>query len=242
MADFQRTQTTQAIIERVMGGLGLPAPSSVFSSQDGNVQQMIQLLNDLGQDLISANEEGWRFLTDVFLISTTAGQKLYDLPTDFDHFIPDADWNFSTRRPMVPANDQKDWQRLRVRVAGSLINVVYRIIGEQIELFDSPSAGVNLQLPYITRAWVRRANGSFADNTNSGDDVLLYDSALLREGLKLRWMLAKGFDTTAQSGIYMAALGMASVKNFPQGKISLGNRSQVLLGSNNIPETGFGSS
>lgn len=239
MADYQLTLTANDIISRVMGSFGLPLPASAFSSTDGNVIQMVTLLNDVGQEMIDESE--WGFMDREMNFVTTSALT-YDLPADFDRFVPDSAWNYSTRLPMVGSVTEQQWQMLKARnLGGMTIALIFRVVNNKLEIYEAPSTAQQLVLPYVGRGWVRSAAGDYRDNCQEGTDVVLYDSALIRAALTLAWLTKKGLDTTSAQKKYDQRLTAAKVKQAPAPTLSLVPGSSVpLLGQWNVPDTGYG--
>lgn len=240
MADFQRRLTVQDCVTRALGSFGLAEPASVTGSTDGNVRQMLTLLNDVGQELIRSGE--WQFLTrDHTITATGAGQ--YALPNDFDRYISDAQWNFTTRLPALGSASTQVWQQLNARqLGGTTLAVVFRINNDMVQLYADPGGNQQLVLPYVSRGWVRAADGSTVrDNCQDDGDTILYPSELIREALVLRWMVKKGLDTTLQSAQVDAMLESALTKDEPAASVSIVPGGSIpLIGPLNLPITGYG--
>lgn len=241
MAQYQRTLTVQDTVSRVLGALGLPAPTSVFDSSDGTVIQMRTLLNDAGEELLTEHE--WQILSREHQITTVPGQVEYDLPADFDRYITSSQWNYSTRLPMLGSVTTQQWQELKARQLGGLtISLIFQVDQGKLVLYSSPSEAQNIVLPYLSRAWVQDATGTLRDNATQNSDVILYDPALFRAKLQLDWMTNKGFDTTAINKKYNDLLTAAKNKDTPAQPLTLVPGGAVpLLGLANMPETGYGS-
>lgn len=72
-------------------------------------------------------------------------------------------------------------------------------------------------------------------------DVVLFDPLLVMRGLKLAWLKAKGFDTTAAQGDFDTTLERVKGADSNAPVLSLnGNSDNYLLSDKNIPITGFG--
>lgn len=73
-------------------------------------------------------------------------------------------------------------------------------------------------------------------------DVVLFDPLLVKRGLKLAWLKAKGFDTTAPQDDYDRTLAGVMDADSAADTLSLNSDTEsYLLGDKNIPITGFGS-
>jgi hypothetical protein len=240
MADYQRLLTVQDAVSRVLGSFGLPTPGSVFDSQDANVIQMRTLANDVGQELIGEAE--WQVLGRDHTIVTDPLLTKYALPSDFDRYITDSQWNYTSRLPAVGSVSTQDWQALKARsLGGTLIATMFRIDQDQVELYATPPNSQTLVFPYVSRSWVRTSQGVFRDNVQSNDDTIMFDSALFRTALTLAWMTRKGMDTTDASQKFTALLSSAKGKDSPSSATSIVPGGGIpLLGVLNLPGTGYG--
>lgn len=91
----------------------------------------------------------------------------------------------------------------------------------------------------VTWAYVSPAGSGAPAASN---DVVLFDAHLCKRMLKLSWLQAKGFDTTAATADFVRALeqvqgldGGADVLNAGDG-----DSDSFLLGDKNVPITGYG--
>lgn len=240
MANYQRRITVQDCVNRVLGSFGLPLANSVVDSTEGNTVQMLTLLNDVGQKLIGENE--WQFLSRDQTI-TLDGSVRYSLPADFDRYIVDSQWNYTTRLPALGSVNTQNWQQLKARqLGGTTLAVMFRLDNDVVELYSDPAGGQQLVFPYVSRGWVMAADQSLRDNVQANDDTILYPSELIREALTLRWMEKKGLDTTKQEEIVNQLLGAAKSKDSPSSTVSIVPGGGIpLIGPLNMPVTGYGS-
>jgi hypothetical protein len=72
-------------------------------------------------------------------------------------------------------------------------------------------------------------------------DTCAFPDALMVLGLKLKYFEAKGFDTTAIYRDWCRQLDIAKANDQGSPTLSMNPRlSQVLIGVDNLPDTGFG--
>jgi hypothetical protein len=239
MADINRYETINDLVISVMRSLGLTPPISVIGSSDKTATQLVALSKDVGQSLLT--EHDWQIMGGDFQITTNGGTT-YALPTDFDKFIPDAAWNYTTDNPALGSLSEFEWQPIKARnLGGTTFAMLFRVSGDEVE-FHEATTGQQIILPYQTRGWVRAANGTRRDAPQQNDDVVLYDPALFRAALRLAWLEAKEFNTTRAERTYRTALGAAKAKDSPGRTMRLIPSAQYpFLGVLNIPDTGYGS-
>lgn len=88
--------------------------------------------------------------------------------------------------------------------------------------------------------WV---SNSGDDAPSASSDIVEFDAQLVVRALKLAFLRAKGFDTTAAQGDYDTTLAKVAADDTPSEVLRLDrpNMGEPLLGERNLPITGFGS-
>jgi hypothetical protein len=247
VADFNKQATGLDIIRAATAQLALPVPIAAASApNDVTARQMLALLNYAGRRLIKpTNGYRWQALRRTWQLTTNATDTQYDMPPDWDSFTDMTAWNFSSRLPMLgPATDQQ-WMTLKARNLGSsTISVVYRTRGNKFEIYNTFTNPQDLRIDYASRAWVQDGVDPlrFKDYVETDSDLVLYDSDLITAALKLRFMVSKGFDTTAMQADYDDALNAAISADTDAPVLTLNQHSSYPLISTqfNAPDTGFG--
>jgi len=240
--------TSLEVIQQVLGQLGLPVPTVVAASVgDVTAQQMQRLLTWCGRQLIKPTS-GWRWtaLLRTWTLVTIPAQTQYDMPSDWDSFEDLTGWNMSARLPLLgPALDAQ-WNALLARGLGpSTISIVYRTRGSKFELYAAPSQPQTLIIDYSSRGWVRDANASpteYRDFIEKDDDVILYDNELIEAKLKLAFLTAKGFDTTAAQGEYngLEEAAICADQDAPVLSATYSATYPLINTNYNLPDTGYG--
>lgn len=231
-----------AAVELGLISADIPDP---FSSSDPSIVQLLRHLKSLGQDL--ARDYQWTHLQKQYTFATQAGVDTYALPPDFQRFIDQTGWNRTRQMKLAGPLSPQTWQQVQVMTSGGIVDVMYRIVGNELKLFPAPSAGDSVSYEYISNDWVAITppfNGPpDSPVAETSSDVAWFDRRLLVCGLKLRWLRAKGFDSTAAQDDYDRALaraqggdGVAPVLNLNVQPFS-GNR---VLDAANLPDTGMG--
>lgn len=205
---YARRMLAGDICREVCALQGLPVPTAVASNgNDVTARQMWAQLRTQGRRLCKPQRtHRWRTLVREWVLVTQPAKTLYDLPADWDSFEDLTGWNFSSRMPMMgPASDVQ-WQCLKARSMGSTIGVIYRHIGDQIEIYGAPASAQQLHITYSSRAWVRQANSPdpsnplYADAPTQDGDTVMLDPEMMVAAVQYGFMGAKGFDTTTIAG------------------------------------------
>lgn len=170
------------------------------------------------------------------------GKSAYDFPDDLGALLDSTAWNTTTDLPMIgPANDAQ-WQQLKVRSLGSTISIVYRSAGDQLVLQSVPTAVQQLSILYSSRAWVKTTDNTYADAPVSDGDTVLLDPEMMVAAVQYGFMGAKGFDTTAISGMLdkMIEAAIDSDEDAPTLSLSPSGAYPLLTQGFNLPDTGYG--
>jgi hypothetical protein len=97
---------------------------------------------------------------------------------------------------------------------------------------------------YLSRGWVvdNTTNPvTTSDQVKSSSDSILFDGVMIVKFLKLRFLEAKGFDTTAAQAQFQASFLAATSKNEPSPIINAGRSSRAFpyLNWYNIPDVNW---
>lgn len=213
-----------------------------FLSTDASVVLLRRLLKGLGQDLV--RDFAWSHLQTEASIATVNGTADYDLPAGFDRVIDQTHWNRTTQMPLGGPVSPAEWQLLKAVQATGTLYSLFRTSGNQVHIHPTPTGVETLKYEYISRFWVKPTGQTVptSEDTTAKTDTLHFDRRLLLAGLRLRFREARGFDTTSEQTAYDAALARAKGGDGAAPVLSLSGRGgSGLLGSDNLPSTGYGS-
>jgi hypothetical protein len=242
--------TAGGVINQALVEIGLTNVSDPFADSDANVKQMCWLLKSLGKKLIHAKMDmPWGHLRKEHSFTTVANQGTYSLPSDYHNMIDQTWWNRTNRLPVGGPVSPQEWQYLKGRIVGVVFNVLFRPITRSIELYPNTNtpAGFNIVFEYCSSYWVSRAGApdtAVSDAPSYSSDLVWFDPLLLVAGLKLDFLKAKGFDTTAAQQDFNAILDSAKSADSPSPILNATRRwspiVDPLIGGQNVPVTGFG--
>jgi len=240
------------IVNRAAAECGITPIPDPFTSSDAAFIELKTLLNSSGQEMLALHE--WNKLNRTHSITTgttpanPVGTGQYDLPDDFGYFINQTGWDQTERLPLGGPVTPQDWAYLvNTNLANSTVFVTFRMNeGQFWVLPDPPLSGQDINFQYISRNWVQPAGTTTAadraDIATAFADLVLYEPILAIKFLKLRFLEAKGFDTTAAVGQFLTMFNSWTGKDVSAPVLRM-TRSRVFpyLGYRNIPETGYGS-
>jgi len=241
-------ETVQQIVTTTASDVGLgSAGSDVMVSTDPNINQLCSLLKSMGRGLVHLRN--WQHLRKEHIFTTVAGQSIYPMPADFLNMIDQTWWNRTNRLPVGGPLTGQEWQFLKARLVGVVYNVLFRTQQRQIYVYPTTNTpgGYDIAYEYNSAYWISTVgtpDTATANFPTYSTDYVWFDPYLATRGLKLAFLKAKGFDTTAAQQDYDQALVMVQGHDSPMAKLSLTSRNIVgidpLIGQQSVPITGFG--
>ena len=235
--------TAGVIVNRAAVQCGLASVADPFASTDPNFVQLVELLNVVGEDLLSAAK--WSHLVTETTIVTAASATFYALPADYDRMLDNTEWNRTNRLPMLGPLSGQETQFIKAILSGTLVQVAYRIQGNTITFPIAPSNAQTLAFEYMSNNWAWTAAGAAPDisTTATTTDTVLYDPEVTMAGLRLAYLDAKGFDIATAQRRYAEKLEHAIGKNVGARLLNIGGigiNTDHLIDASNLPITGYG--
>lgn len=244
MSDFNRYETGQTIVGRVLRAMNLPVPASVAGSTEGIPVQMWELLTACGRELME-NAHQWQIKNKTYTFTTTAALT-YAVPSDLVYFKDNTGWNLTARIPLIGPMTDQQWALLVARqLGGTTLYLQFRVADDNIEFYFVPSDPQNVSIEYNGRGWVQDESDPlvFRDFVENDGDLILFPPLLMFKMLKLKWRDAKGFDTTKEQYDFDNFLNTVIGNDKPNPDLSIARVNRYpYLGLFNLPDTGYGSS
>ena len=247
---MSRFDTAVNIINQAASECGLTAVSDPYASSDPAFIQMRNILTSSGRELLGSHE--WQKMVKEHTINTTTtvanppGSNKYDLPDNFSSMIDQTGWtptNAGMGLPLGGPLTPQDWTYLvATNLASSTIYVSFRQAqGQFWVLPDPPPADIDITFEYISRNWVISSAAVEKDSCTAADDIVWFEPILITKLLKLRYLEAKGFDTTAAVTQFANAFMQWTGKDITAPVLSMArNRVFPYLSWRNVPQTNFG--
>lgn len=240
------------IIRQAALEVGLQPAADPYQSQDPKDQQLVGLLATTGLDL--ALQHAWPQITLEHTFVTTPGVTNYALPGDFLELVGQSGWSRTSRFPLGGPLSPQEWQYLKAAQVGVSVTALFRVRGgeddagnhqDQISLQPLPSAAETIAFEYRSRNWAQNVvSKARLDAPAQASDLVLFDPLLAVRALKLAFLRAKGFDTTAAQADYDDTLERVRGAMESAPRLSLTGSGAIrerALNSANLPNTGFGS-
>lgn len=238
------TTTADEVLNNAAVELGLLGANltNPFSSTDQNIVLLVRLLRRLGRQLVRARD--WSHLTREYTFPTVASTASYALPTGFLRMKDQTHWNRDTSAPLGGPAGPVGWQEMNATTSAGPIVRPFRIFGNKLHLYPTPTEAEDIYYEYITSYWVVPDGQAVptASTTTAITDTLWFDETLLVAGLRLAYLKAKGFDSTAAQLEFNDAWDAATSGDGVAPVLNLsGAQGFRLIDTRNLPDTGYGS-
>jgi hypothetical protein len=188
-------RTLLATIRAVTGELGFNQPSQVLASQVLTDQQLKQLTIAACDELLDTHD--WQYLLKRHTVNMVTGTTLYDLPADYHRIVPATTWQSARFNEAYGNMGSPNWEEQRARNL-TATDSSFRLIGNKIEVYPSPTTGETLTFVYISKYYVLDGTTSLpkAEFTLDSDTTVFHDR-LLTNLVKLKLLQVKNLDTRA---------------------------------------------
>jgi hypothetical protein len=241
-----RFKTINDICNQVAVEVGIPKAADVFNSIDIAFTQLTTLADSVGYEMLQ--DVAWEGLVREYAFTTQNGDTgKYELPADFAYMINQTGWDRTNNVMVGGPLSAQEWTYLLGRdLVSQTIYATFREVDNQFWLFPQPPPeGLEIAFEYTSRNWVliKGEPGNFADKVVQASDVVLYEAFLFERLLKMRFLEARGFDTTAVAAQYMKAMESWTAKDKGSPILNAARTYggvPYLDGFRNTPDTGFG--
>jgi hypothetical protein len=240
------TATATEILNRVAAECSLTPVVDPYTSTDDNFLQMTYLLNIAGEELCQLYP--WEVLVREHAIQTLdTDSGDYDLPADYLYMINQTGWERAENVPVFGPLSPQDWQYLLGRdLVSHTIYASFRLKEGKYSIFPQPPPnGLDIHFEYMTRNWVLDSSDgtTLVDTVNAGGDTPVFNTTLISRMLKVKYLEAKGMDSTKAQGDLNQIFQMLTAHDKAAEIITSGRSSRgypYLSGFNSVPDTGYG--
>lgn len=173
--------------------------------------------------------------------SLTFSKVGYAFPADYDRLISRTDWNKSNFWELIGPETPQQWEWLKSGLIASGPRTRFRILGGKFEIWPPPTSELIMGFEYISNSWVLDDEGDGKSSFTADDDTSIFRDSILIIGTKLKFFEIKGFDTTSLTTSFARQLQLAKEQDKDGPTLSMAPRlSEVLIGYDNIPDSGYG--
>jgi len=183
------------------------------------------------------------FSTSNVTSGTVYFQKVkYDFPDDYDSIVPRTQWDKSKHWEMLGPESAQQWEWLLSGFISTGPRIRWRLFGNYFQIWPGYSNAEFLGYEYRSKGWATASNGTVKNSFTADSDTCIYPDRLMVLSTKLKYFQAKGFDTTALYRDYIIEFETSVAQNTSAANLSFAPRpGSVLIGWDNIPDSGYGS-
>jgi len=225
--------TLLTICQNACDEVGLDRPDSIIGSSEETARRCLRYAIRTGRDLV---KKGVVYLVKEATFNTVVSQVEYDLPSDFDYFVPFTHWNRTTDRRLHPI-DPQDWQLYQSGLASVSINDRFRIRGadRKILIEPTPTSVETVAYEYVSKNYCESNGGVGRSVWTADDDVGVVDEELFELGViwRLTYRLGQPYSEEREEYERMRDTIIAQIN--PQ-KVRLDGRSTR---QSNYPDADF---
>lgn len=233
--------TLKQLINNVLPEIGFPTLDSVVGSANQTARLALALANRTGRSLA---KHDWRILIKRNVITTASSADSYSLPSDFDRFVHQTEWNETTARRLFGPESDDAWQE---DLSGQVATTVddrfqIRADGNSSRLFvrPVPTSSENLTFFYAANTWCRSAGGARQSEFQADTDVLLLDDFVFELGLKWRLLRAHQREYQIDLAEYLRELKRRQALDGGLMTLRILGPVEEWTPAANVGETGFG--
>jgi hypothetical protein len=188
---YPPTNSITSIVQAIQSELALPLNGLL----DATGQQLASLMTSAGIELMLFYP--WQQLSKDFTVVLDGVSQEYNLPTDWEYFVDQTQWDSSNQWPLMGPTSAQQWQWLQNGVVSSMPRIRWRVRANKFQVFPVTETST-LVMEYISGEWVTSSDGlTFYRTIQTGTDISLLDPFLLQKYVKLKFWESKGFNTAA---------------------------------------------
>lgn len=239
------TRTLLELVQQACNEIGIPEPTFLFGSVNDQEKQLIALAQREGKDFSAmANKNGgWQVLRTDYTFDTVIDQADYALPSDFEYFVQQTFWDNQYKWSLIGPIAAQEKQVLRYGVISSGPRTKFYVRNNKIWLDPVPQSVYTVAYDYYSNAWCSSSGGDAQSLWQADTDTYKLDEDCFIQGMKWRFLRAKGLDYMEEYNSYKADCERVISRDGGSRDLPLGGDAIGLsfVDGANIPETGFGS-
>jgi hypothetical protein len=173
--------------------------------------------------------------------SITFEKVQYPLPSDYESTVPRTHWDLSKHWEMLGPESPQQWEWLLSGFIATGPRIRWRLLGKYFQIWPGVSTNELLGYEYRSKGWALSSTNVVKDSFTADTDTCIYPDRLMVLATKLKYFEAKGFDTTAMYRNYIEEFEIVRAQDMSAANLSFAPRpGTVLIGYDNIPDTGYG--
>jgi hypothetical protein len=238
-------RTLLELLQAAANEIGIPEPSRIVGGVDDQSKQLLSLANREGKDfsMLATRTGGWQALHKEHTFTTVSGTADYAMPSDFEYFVDRTFWDDAYKWELVGPITAQEKQILRYGVIASGPRRKFYVRNNRMYLEPTPTTtGDTIAFDYYSNAWCLSNVSTPQTQWAADTDTYKLDEDCFVQGVKWRFLRAKGLDYAQEKADYDADCARlmgrdGGARDLP---IAGGTYGARFLNEDNIPETGYG--
>jgi len=176
-------------------------------------------------------------------VSIIFGKIAYPLPSDFEYFVQRTWWDNTYKCELLGPITAQEKQILKYGIIASGPRSKFYIRNNLMYLNPMPAVDGSLfAYDYFSNAWCQSSGGTAQQIWAADTDTYKLDEDCFIQGIKWRFLRAKGLDYTEERQSYEMDCQRAMSRDAGNRDLPIagGTYGARFLNDDNIPETGFG--
>lgn len=208
-----------------LNGTGIPRDAKVVSVDSGTQVTLDRPCTETGTG-----------------VSITFAQGGYSLPSDFEYFVQRSYWDGNMLWELMGPITAQEKQVLRYGTVASGPRRKFYVRNNKMYLVPVPEEdGDVVAFDYYSNGWCASSGGTVQSRWAADTDTYKLDEDCFVQGMKWRFLRAKGLDYAQEKMDYDADCMRVLARDGGARDLSLvHNQGLKFLGTDNIPDSGYG--
>lgn len=175
-------------------------------------------------------------------VALSFGKIAYSLPSDFEFFVQKTFWDNRFKWELLGPITAQEKQVLRYGVIASGPRNKFYIREDKMWLDPMPTQVNLIAYDYYSNHWCQSSGGTTQKYWQADTDTYKLDEDCFIQGIKWRFLRAKGFDYAAEYEQYIEDVNRTMSRDGGSADLPMGGDGYQVnfLSSANIPDTGYG--
>ena len=203
----------------------LNIPTIAVGSADAGVQQLLGILNELLDEIVTESKFNVTTQEAVFTAKAQEDQGALSTlaPNGYQSMISETFYDRTLRRPMYGPLNETEWQQIKALPnPGPFYK--FRIRGDHLLINPIPAAPLStLAFEYMSSYGVVSASGTAKSAITADSDTFVFPERILRRGLSARWKQVKGLPYQSDETQYYNLLNNYIAKDKAKPRINVAN-------------------
>lgn len=225
-----------AVVTNLSSVSGLSAEWGISSGQFRNASRILTVDSPTQVTMDNPSTVTGTGVTIIF------GRAAYPLPSNFEYFVEKTFWDNRYRWELIGPITAQEKQILKYGVIASGPRNKFYVRKNMMWLDPIPASVFKIAYDYYSNSPISTSTGSFSQTWTSDNDTYLLDEDCFIQGMKWRFLRAKGLDYIEEYDAYEGDVSRTISRDGGSRDLPLGDNLRRIhfLNGGNIPDTGYG--